>query len=60
MAAKLNKKQKKQIDAARTKIAGLQKRLSGAKQQMDDPAEVERLKAEIKAVEEQIETIKAG
>jgi len=43
----LNKKQKKQIDVARKKIANLQQRLSAARQQPDDPAEIPRLEQEI-------------
>lgn len=54
----LNKKQKKQIDAARTKLKRLQGLLSAAKAQMDDPAEVKKLESEIADVERQIEKIK--
>jgi primosomal protein N'' len=47
----LNKKQKKQSDLERKKLAQLQQQLSGAKRQMDDPAEVQRLQQEIAACE---------
>lgn len=57
MAAKLNKKQKKQIDVARKKIAVLRQQLAGAKQQLDDPAEIDRLQQEIKVEEERITKI---
>jgi hypothetical protein len=50
----LNKKQKKQIEVERKKIAQLQLQLSGAKRQMDDPAEVQRLQQEIAACEARI------
>lgn len=56
----LNKKQKKQIDVARKKIAGLQQLLTAAKQQPDDPAEIPRLQQQIKDLESEIERIQAG
>ncbi len=56
----LSKKQKKQIDAARKKLANLQRQLSGAKLQPDDPRDVTRLQAEIAALEEQIKKIQEG
>ena len=43
----LDKKQKKQIEVIRKKIAGLQQQLAGEKAQMDDRAEVKRLEDEI-------------
>lgn len=45
----LNKKQKKQVEVEKKKIAQLQLQLNGAKQQMDDVNEVKRLQAEIAA-----------
>ena len=45
----LNKKQKKQIEVEKKKITQLQMQLAGAKQQMDDIREVQRLQAEIAA-----------
>jgi hypothetical protein len=56
----LDKKQKKHIDAARKKLMHLQQLLSAAKKQMDDPADVTRLKLEIAAVEEQIRKFQHG
>jgi archaellum component FlaC len=47
------KKQKKQIEANRNKLAKLRQMLAGAKQQLDDPSEVERLETEIAGIEEQ-------
>lgn len=56
----LNKKQKKQIDAARKKIVKLQQLLTAARKQPDDPQEAPRLEQEIQTVEEQIKKIQAG
>jgi hypothetical protein len=56
----LNKKQKKQIDAAKNKLIRLRQTLAGAKAQPDDPHEITRLQEEIAALEGQIRTIKEG
>jgi len=56
----LNKKQKKQIDAAKNKLIRLRQTLAGAKAQPDDPNEITRLQEEIAALEDQIRTIKEG
>jgi len=53
----LNRKQKKQVEVARKKIASLHQLLVCARQQPDDPAEVPRLEAEIAKQEEQIREI---
>ncbi|MFK7778596.1 MAG: hypothetical protein QM501_10880 [Gimesia sp.] len=53
----LNKKQKKQIDVARQKIQKLRVRLTGAKEQMDDPQEVKNLEQEIATQEETIKKV---
>ena len=45
----LNKRQKKQVEVEKKKLAQLQLQLSGAKQQMDDIREVQRLQSEIAA-----------
>lgn len=55
----LNKKQKKQIDVIKKKVAGLRQQLAGEKQQMDDPAAVQRLEAEIAQLDEQRRAIEA-
>ncbi len=55
----LNKKQKKQIEVARKKIQELQQKLAGVKKQLDDPAELKSLQAEIAKHEQAIEKIKA-
>jgi len=56
----LNKKQKKQIDVARKKLHRLRELRTAAKQQLDDPREVEQLEEHIAAVEADIERIKQG
>ncbi|EDL60671.1 hypothetical protein PM8797T_11484 [Gimesia maris DSM 8797] len=53
----LNKKQKKQIDVARQKIQKLRQRLTGAKEQMDDPQEVKYLEQEIAVQEDLIKKV---
>ena len=55
----LNKKQKKQIDAAKKKIQSLQQQLAGAKAQPDDPREIPRLEAEIEKQKQIIATIQS-
>lgn len=60
MAAKLNKKQKKQIDVHRKKIESLRLKLAGAKEQMDDPEDVTRIEEQIVASQKKIEQIQAG
>ncbi len=54
----LNKKQKKQIEAAKNKLSKLRQLLTNAKKQPDDPAEIPRLEGEIGALEAEIEKIK--
>jgi hypothetical protein len=56
----LNKKQKKQIEAAKNKLSKLRQLLTNAKKQPDDPAEIPRLEGEIAAIEANIEKIKNG
>ena len=56
----LNKKQKKQMDAARKKQAHLRQQLAGAKKQLDDPTEVERLQKELADLDAEIEKIQHG
>jgi len=50
----VDKKQKKQLDAAKTRMQKLRQLLAGAKDQPDDPQEITRLKREIAEVEAQI------
>jgi peptidoglycan hydrolase CwlO-like protein len=56
----LNKKQKKQIEAAKNKIQRLQQLLNAAREQPDDPADVPRLENEIAALQAEIEKIRNG
>jgi hypothetical protein len=55
----MDKKAKKRIDMLRKKIVDMQQRLAGAKQQMDDPAEVQQLEADIAAAKQEIEKLSA-
>lgn len=55
----LNKKQKKQIEAARKKIQKNQQLISAQKDQPDDPAEIDRLRAENANLEAEIAKIKS-
>ena len=50
----MDKKQKKQLDAAKTRMQKLRQLLAGARDQPDDPEDIDRLKREIAEVEAQI------
>lgn len=54
----LNKKQQKQIEAAKNKIQRLQTLLSAARKQPDDPQEIPRLEKQIAELNAEIEKIK--
>ena len=54
----MDKKAKKRIEVLRQRIGKLQLQLSGAKQQNDEPGEVERLEAEIAELKTEIEKLK--
>ena len=56
----MNKKQKKQLEAAKKRLVKLRQQLAGAKAQMDDPGDVVRLEQSVVAVEEEIQTLKAS
>ncbi len=58
--AKLNKKQKKQIEVARKKLEKLHKLRADAKQQNDDPAELATIEADIEKTKSDIEAIQNG
>ena len=49
----LNKKHKKQLEVIRKKLPQLKQQLAGEKEQMDDPAAIQRIEAEIAKMEEQ-------
>ena len=53
----LSKKQKKQVEAARKKITSLEQQLAGARGQPDDPKEAPRLEAEIEKLRAEIRAI---
>ena len=55
----LNKKHKKQLDVIRKKLPQLKQQLAGEKEQMDDPAAIQRIEAEIDKLEEQRKTIES-
>lgn len=55
----LNKKHKKQLEVIRKKLPQLKQQLAGEKEQMDDPAAVQRIEAEIAKLEEQRRLIEA-
>jgi len=56
----LNKKQKKQLEAARNKLNKTRQVLAAAKQQADDPDETPQLEAQIAALEQEIRDLKAS
>jgi len=55
----LNKKQKKQLEVIRKKLNSLRQQLAGEKQQMDDPAAIQRIEAEMEKLAEQRRAIEA-
>jgi capsule polysaccharide export protein KpsE/RkpR len=54
----MDKKAKKRIEVLQPKLQQLRMQLSGAKKQMDDPAEVRKLEAEITAIERELKELK--
>ena len=56
----MDKKAKKKIEVLRSRIHKLQQQLSGARQQDDEPGEVQRLETEIATAKEEIEKLKAS
>lgn len=56
----MDKKAKKRLDVLRKKVTHLQQQLAGATRQMDDAAEVERLRKELATAEAEIEKIKTA
>jgi DNA-binding FrmR family transcriptional regulator len=55
----LNKKQQKQIEAAKNKIQRLRGLLTAAKNQPDDPKEIPQLEKQIADLNAEIEKIKS-
>jgi hypothetical protein len=54
----VNKKQQKQIDAAKNKIQRLQQLLNAARKQPDDPREIPLLEKQIAELNAEIEKIR--
>jgi len=60
MAGKLNKKQKKQLEAARKKLDKLRKIRADTMQQLDEPAELAKIEQDIANIEAEILKIQNG
>lgn len=56
----MDKKAKKRLDIVRKTLQKLRLQLSGARQQDDEPGEVERLESEIAALEQEAEKLKSS
>ncbi len=56
----MDKKIKKKLDKANQKVQKLQQQLAGAKQQDDEPGEVERLEKEIAATRAEIAELRGS
>jgi archaellum component FlaC len=56
----IDKKAKKRLEVIRHKLQTLRRQLAGAKQQNDEPGEVERLEKEVAALESEAERLKNG
>lgn len=56
----MDKKAKKRIDLLQQKLQKLRLQLSGAKKQLDDPADVVRLGREISEAEAEVHRLKAS
>jgi len=56
----MDKKAKKRVEVLRQRIQKLNQQLAGARQQEDEPGEVNRLEQEIASVKEEIEKLKAS
>jgi len=56
----MDKKAKKRIAVLTKKLSSLRQRLAGARKQLDDPPEVERLGEEITRLESEIERLKSA
>lgn len=56
----LDKKSKKRLEVIRKKLEKLQLQLAGAKEQTDEPGEVERLEEEIVSLKAESAKLKQG
>ncbi|MBN02181.1 MAG: hypothetical protein CMJ77_24020 [Planctomycetaceae bacterium] len=60
MEQTMDKKAKKRVEVLRQRIKKLNQQLAGARQQEDEPGEVDRIEQEIAIVKEEIERLKAS
>ena len=56
----MDKKIKKKIDVAHQKLQKLRQQLAGARQQDDEPGEVQRLETEIASLEDEVKRLRAS
>jgi len=56
----MDKKAKKRVEVLRQRTQKLNQQLAGARQQEDEPGEVDRIEQEIASVKEEIEKLKAS
>ena len=56
----MDKKTKKKLEVLRQRLQKLRQQLAGAKQQQDEPDEVERLENRISTMEAEAEKLKSG
>ena len=56
----MDKKAKKRVEVLRQRTQKLNQQLAGARQQEDEPGEVDRIEQEIASVKEEIERLKAS
>jgi cob(I)alamin adenosyltransferase len=54
----MDKKAKKRIEVLQPKLQKLRMQLAGAKKQRDEPGDIERLEAEVAAVEKELRELK--
>jgi peptidoglycan hydrolase CwlO-like protein len=56
----MDKKAQKRVAVLQPKLQQLRQQLAGAKKQLDDPAEVKKLEADIAATEAELAKLKAS
>ena len=56
----MDKKAKKKVEVLRKRIQKMEQQLSGARQQDDEPGEVEKLETEISEAKAEIERLKTS
>lgn len=54
----MDRKVKKKLEILRGKLQLLQRQLAGARRQLDEPGDIERLTAEVAAVEAEVKRLK--